>query len=157
IEASIKGWQIDDPKADVSPMGIGQINDLGLGLLVFEFDLVADQSQRRAGGSVCAGGDNGKSHFCALWSADELYSLIEAHVDHVNGRLVTLGYGDDFIVFFDFLALGSGTAGKQAMNDAIAIVGGQFGTDTEKTQVHPNGKPLELRMPEIIRVRIVDV
>ena len=135
-----------------------QIQDAGLGLLVFELDLVAHErhglGQRTLGG---ARGKDGQRHRRPLRAANQLHGTRKRHVRDVDRLFAGLRDGDDAIAGLEQTAAQRGPARQELVNLAVAVLVLQRRADAEERKVHGDAQTLHLFMPQIVRVRIVDV
>ena len=79
----IKRGQVNDSYAIGAAVAVGQFNQLGLGLGIFEFDFVADQAYDAMRTGIVFGTD-GQPHFGTFGSANQLDDFTEFHVHHVH-------------------------------------------------------------------------
>ena len=140
----------------LSPTGTSR--DAGLGLLVFELDLVAHQrhglGKRTLGG---ARGKDGQLHRRSLRAANQLDGARKGHVGDVDRLFAGLRDGDNAIAGLELTAAQRGAARQELVNLAVAVFGLQRRTDAEERKVHGDGQTFHLFVPEIVRVRVVDV
>ena len=135
-----------------------QVNNARFSFLVFEFDLVAHQSDGLAHRRISrVGGDDSQPHDGPLGAADEADGLRERHIDNVHGWFPVLGDRHDPVADLEEFAAGGRTARHEFANFAVAILGLERGADADERQVHRDGKILGLPPAHIIRMRVVSV
>ena len=160
VHVGVERGQVDDAQAQGRRRGIGrrEVDDAGLGLLILERDLVADQRGRLGGGSDGgAAGDDGQRDGRPLGTADQLDGARQRHVHDVDRLLVALRHGHDPVAWFQLAAPRRGPARQELANLAIAVLRLERGADTEEGQIHRDGQALHLLVAEIVGVGIVDV
>ena len=145
---------------DANPVGsaavVGQLDEPGLGFLLFQLDFVARQNHHvtRCRIVLCL---EGQPHLRAFGAANQFDDFGQFHVHDVDGRLIALRDGDDALFFVDLPAFVRRPAGDERVNGAVTIVLGQLRADAAKLQAHADAKIRRVLLVQVIRVRVVGV
>ena len=105
VHRRIKRDEIDHAEPQVGAVSVRQLDDLGLGLLVTEGDLVPDEGKATARRGIRVRRLNRECDLRALGSANKLHRLVEPHVHEVHGGRIALRHRHDAVGFFELLAL----------------------------------------------------
>ncbi len=154
VNGGVEGRQINHAQAQRPAGRIGQLDESALDLLVFEFDLVADERDHAPFGGIVGGNDR-QAHFSALGAADQLDGFVEIHAHDVHRRAVALGHGDNPVADLDLFAFHR-RAGFEFLDLAIAVqVGRQHRADAKEREVHADSEVFGRAGVHVIGMRVV--
>ena len=156
VHVGVEAGEGDPPDAGVLAVGADGVDDLGLGLLVFELDFVAnDGDDVEFGGIGGGGGLDLETDGGAFLAADAFDDAVEFHVDDVFEFVFALGDGDNTVIDFEFAAAVGGSAGDEFDNFGVAILAAQDGADTDEGEAHLDVEVVERALAHVFGVRVV--
>ena len=158
VGTAIEGRKVNDAQTQNAAVLLWQIHNARLGLLILQFNLVADEGDRLARGIIGgARGNKRQADARTLRAANQLHRIRERHVHDVHGFPIPLSDGDNAVARFEQPAPGRWAAGHEFVNFAIAVFGPQRRPDANEGQIHGDGEVVHLRAAQVIRVRVIHV
>ena len=138
---------------------VGALHHHGLGLLLGEFDFVADDFHDAPLGAIDGcGRDHGEPHLGVARAADHFDDLVELHIDGVHRLGLALRDGDDAVVGLDLLAHVGRAAGHDAADARVAVIELQHRADAAQRELHVVDVEIRrLDRTHVIGVRVVAV